>query len=609
MISFTVQTIHHMAHPYSFAALTLSLLLTTQLIAQGDTCTTALPVVTGVHLANGPNTGDAGPCGSGQDGDWYVYTPTFTGTITISSCHPLNTLADDDTYLKVMIGSCDTLECIAYNDDAGGNICSGNSFASYLEVDVEAGEDYFIVWTDVFDGNPFYWELNECVGTVAGVTFDDNNDNGVRDTDEGHVNVMLLVQPGSHYIYSGQDPYSFCSEFGAHTISVPTPPLYHTAVPPTRSYDITAQGQQVLGADFAFQSTPGIYDASVSLFGWNPWIGNNTTLNVAYANIGTESIGATVTLTLDPLTSYVSASVPATTVAGQVITWDLGSLAEGTAGNIQVTIYTSPAAAPNAPVMQAVNLSTSSSDFDATNNVDELHGFCTTSFDPNDKAVNTPSMTPAEVAEQEKLEYTIRFQNTGNAPAVNVVIRDMLDSGLDLSTFEMVGATHPYGLTLLDNEAIWTFEGIMLPDSSTDQLGSQGALHFRAAPKSTLILGDVVSNRADIYFDYNEPVLTNTVETVVALSTTLAERDMVNGMTVHPSPSDGHISLRWTMTSAQHGQILIMDALGRTVHTQSVMGNTSSQGTNLDLSSLSAGTYVASMRHGDHEARTRFVIR
>jgi uncharacterized repeat protein (TIGR01451 family) len=26
------------------------------------------------------------------------------------------------------------------------------------------------------------------------------------------------------------------------------------------------------------------------------------------------------------------------------------------------------------------------------------------------------------VIEQQKLEYTIRFQNTGNAPAVNVVI-------------------------------------------------------------------------------------------------------------------------------------------------------------------------------------------
>lgn len=580
-------------------------------MAQGDTCTTALPVVTGIHLANGPSTGNGSGganCGGGQNGDWYVYTPNFTGTITITSCHPLNNQQDDDTYLKVLTGACGALDCIGYNDDVGSAGCPGYSFASFLEVDVTAGENYFILWTDVFDSGPFYWELNECMGTVTGVTYDDNNDNATRDAGEGQVDVMLLVQPGNQYVSSGSDPYSFCSELGSYTISVPNPPLYHVPVPATRSFTIAAQGDQVVGADFAFQSTPGIYDASVSLFGWNPWIGNNTTVNVHYANVGTETVNATVTLTLDPLTSYVSSTPTASSTSGQTITWSLGALAEGAAGNIQVTILTATTAAPNAPVLHSASISTTETDINALNNSDTLPGICTTSFDPNDKQVGKAQITPQEVVDQEKLEYTVRFQNTGNAPAVNVVIRDILDADLDLSTFEMVGATHAYSLSILDGEAVWTFQDIMLPDSTTDLLGSQGAIHYKVAPRSNLILGDVISNRADIYFDYNEPVLTNTVETVIALSTGLDEEMLANAFTIHPSPSTGLVTVRWTAGEIDRASILIMDATGRTVRTFSALNNELRNGMTVDLSDLAKGAYVAWMQADGTEAHTRFVI-
>jgi uncharacterized repeat protein (TIGR01451 family) len=603
-----------MHHSYAYRTLLaagLFLLSTWAVRAQGDTCTTALPVISGVHLADGPNSGDGQggvtACGGGQDGDWYVYTPSFTGTITITSCHPLNNNMDDDTYLKVLTGACGALTCIGYNDDMGGS-CVGYGFASFLEVDVTAGQDYFIVWTDVFDSDAFYWELSECAGTVTGVTYGDANSNGTREAGEQQVDVMLEIQPGGMFRYASTDPYSFCSDLGTYTVTVPNPPLYHTVVPASQSYTIAAQGDQITGLDFALQPTPGIYDASVNLWGWNPWIGNNTVLHVSYANIGTETVDATVALTLDPLLSFVEATVEETSVSGQVVTWDLGPLAPGAAGTITVTIFTAITAEPNEAVSNSVAITTTQTDINAANNNDVLNGIATTAYDPNDKRVDFQTITPDDVAEQKPLEYIIRFQNTGNAPAVNVVIKDSLDGDWDLSTFEMIGATHPYTVTVNNEVAIWTFANIFLPDSFVDPLGSIGSFSYRMAPKSTLVLGDQLTNRADIYFDYNDPVLTNTTVTTVALPTGIDAVNVNNGLRMHPSPSNGLVNITWTRADVTNAQLIVLDALGRVSATVPLNQLAAQSTRTIDLSNLAPGTYTAWLQGTGVEARSRFVI-
>lgn len=591
---------------YARVLFTVVLLLPLNLLAQGDTCTTALPVISGVHLADGPTSGSPSPnCGGGQDGDWYSYTATFDGTIIITSCHPLNNNMDDDTYLKVFSGTCDDLTCIAFNDDAGAQNCPGYGFASRLEIPVTAGTEYFIVWSDVFDEDAFYWELRECAGTVTGTTYRDLNSNGVRDTDEPQVDALLGIEPGGSFSYSGNDPYSFCSDLGSYTISVVQPPLYHTTVPATRSYTIAAQGDQITDMDFAFQPIPGMYDGAVSLWGWNGWIGNNTLLQLHYTNPGTEPIEATLDLEIDAQQSFVSASVDPTTVNGQQVSWNLGLLAPGASGHIVATIHTAVTTPPNAPLASTATLVITENDVDASNNVDVLAGIATTSFDPNDKQVNAVSITPEEVSEQKVLEYTIRFQNTGNAPAVNVVIKDSLDADWDLSTFEMTGATHPFTLTVNNEVAIWTFANIMLPDSSTDPLGSQGSLHYRMAPKNDLMLGDQLSNRADIYFDHNEPVLTNTTVTTVELNTGLAQNAHGTAILVSPSPSTGAIRLRWSSDAFDRALLVVRDALGRQVHEQrlSFQGNGA-----VDLSHLPDGSYTLLLQGNERSAWSRVVI-
>jgi hypothetical protein len=108
-----------------------------------------------------------------------------------------------------------------------------------------------------------------------------------------------------------------------------------------------------------------------------------------------------------------------------------------------------------------------------------------------------------------ELHYTIRFQNTGTYLAENVVIRDTLPLALDILTLRMGPASHPYTYTASGNGILeFTFSGINLPDSASNEPGSHGLVSFSIEPMLPLTLGEEITNVADIYFDFNPPIHT-----------------------------------------------------------------------------------------------------
>ncbi|MEZ5038387.1 MAG: hypothetical protein R2828_00780 [Saprospiraceae bacterium] len=135
------------------------------------------------------------------------------------------------------------------------------------------------------------------------------------------------------------------------------------------------------------------------------------------------------------------------------------------------------------------------------------------SFDPNDKRVQ-PDREENEnyTLFTEELEYTVRFQNTGNDTAFLVVIRDTLDQNLDWSTFRPFSASHPYEVVLNEKIGVltFTFDNILLPDSISNEAGSHGFITYTIRPKTGLAEDTPVRNRAGIYFDRNPPIITNT---------------------------------------------------------------------------------------------------
>ncbi len=149
------------------------------------------------------------------------------------------------------------------------------------------------------------------------------------------------------------------------------------------------------------------------------------------------------------------------------------------------------------------------------------------SFDPNDKQGFPLGINDThDILPNQDLEYLIRFQNTGTDTAFTVVIRDTLDKNLNIFSIEDGASSHSavfkmYGPRILE----WTFNNILLPDSTTDLKGSNGFVSFKVSQVNDLAKGTEIKNKAAIYFDYNEPVITNqTVHTINPCINTLNMR-------------------------------------------------------------------------------------
>jgi uncharacterized repeat protein (TIGR01451 family) len=166
------------------------------------------------------------------------------------------------------------------------------------------------------------------------------------------------------------------------------------------------------------------------------------------------------------------------------------------------------------------------------------------SFDPNDKTGYPFGYGDKHFIDQNQdIDYTIRFQNTGNDTAFKVVIRDTLDTRfLDLSSIEFGASSHRYEPTLYDKNILqFTFDNILLVDSFRNEPASNGYVRFRIKQKKDVLIGSKINNSAAIYFDYNPPIITNialhTVGKPILLTTKIGE---INGgniaVQVSPNP-------------------------------------------------------------------------
>jgi len=112
------------------------------------------------------------------------------------------------------------------------------------------------------------------------------------------------------------------------------------------------------------------------------------------------------------------------------------------------------------------------------------------------------------------LDYLIRFQNIGTATALTARIDDFIEDQLDLTSFQLLGMSHYGEVRFKEGRLIvFFFDQIML-NSSTDLEASQGYVSFRMRTISGLHLEDEIDNLVSIYFDFNEPIITNTASTV-----------------------------------------------------------------------------------------------
>lgn len=256
-----------------------------------------------------------------------------------------------------------------------------------------------------------------------------------------------------------------------------------------------------------------------------------TKVRLFYKNNGSTTVSGTVTLNYNPnQVVYNTATVapdPGATTANSY-TWNYTNLLPFETRFIDVDFNINlPGGGANAvnsgDLISYTTTITPAVDVDSTNNSHIFTTVVVNAYDPNDILCFQGDKISIDQVPDE-LVYRIRFQNTGTASAVNVVVKTFLDAGLDIDTFTPISASHDYKVQLSNtNKVEFIFENIQLPDSTSDEPASHGWIFYKIKPLSSSVLGDDFDATANIYFDFNPPIITNTFNTEVAVETTITD--------------------------------------------------------------------------------------
>jgi uncharacterized repeat protein (TIGR01451 family) len=238
-----------------------------------------------------------------------------------------------------------------------------------------------------------------------------------------------------------------------------------------------------------------------------------------------------------------------------------------------------------------VTASVTNPEADLVNNSFTYQRMVTGSYDPNDKTALTSSRESSEIYYidgDEWIDYTIRFQNTGNDTAFFVVITDTLPSTLDPATFLNGAASHTHSVSLSGQGILrWNFPNILLPDSNTNEPRSHGFVSFRIRPKQSVLPGTIIENIANIYFDFNPPIITEPSVLVAEFSTGVTHQADSPGMLLMPNPTDGMLVVH-VEEEGVAGRLRLLSMDGRMMLDQRMNGHR----TELDLTELGAAMYL-----------------
>ncbi len=268
--------------------------------------------------------------------------------------------------------------------------------------------------------------------------------------------------------------------------------------------------------------------------------GFDATYQLVYKNKGNQTLSGNINLVFDDaVLDFVSANPALSAQTLNTLNWSYNNLLPFESRTIDFTLnVNSPMETPAVNIDDVLHFTASidpvSGDETTADNTFAFAQTVIGSFDPNDKiCLEGNTITPEKVGDY--LHYIIHFQNSGTAAAENIVVKDVIDTTkFDIASLQLISASHPYETKVTGDKIEFIFENIQLPAEIDNEPASHGFVAFKIKTKSDLVLGNTVSNKADIYFDYNFPIITNTAVTTVSV---LGVNEFENkSVSVFPNP-------------------------------------------------------------------------
>lgn len=472
----------------------------------------------------------------------------------------------------------------------------------------QAGQFYIIMTTN-YSNQPGYIKITEtgqsqgeidCTGLRL-TAFLDSNSNGVKDAGESNFTL-------------GQFNFERNNDSVVHHITSPTGVHRIYDINATNTYDLSYTVDSAYSAYYNVSATAfvnvsvvagaGLQDYSFPITATSPYNdveiviipdqaprpGFLYTNTIQYTNVGSQTVASgQVIFHHDPAVSIASVSQAGTTPVSNGFSFSYTNLAPFETRSITVVMQvpTIPGVQLGELLENHAEISPFAGDATPENNDSHSNQVVIGSYDPNDiteshgNQILFSSFTSADY-----LYYTIRFENSGTASAININVIDELDPQLNAESVRMVSASHNYILDRVGNQLSWRFENVLLPPAVAGSDDGHGYITFKVKPAPGYAVGDIIPNSANIYFDFNPAIVTNVFNTEFVSA--LAVNEFTNsGFTVYPNPANTMLNITMrnddTIRSVKlldiSGKIIISRS-GSPISTEAV-----------DVSEVAAGVY------------------
>ena len=469
----------------------------------------------------------------------------------------------------------------------------GNSSAHWTH----GGLGTYVVYTGlspVFLPNGFTVYKN----TLRGFIYDDANHNGKYDAGEsGAANVDLIVQPGNILASTDNSGIFQVSVDTGNYTSTPIVPQYASSFT-KKSIKASSTGNSAVDSiSFGVEYPQKVYDAQIDISAPANARRHPIMYWLTAYNEGDDSVHTTIKFLPDTGLSfdYSDTSIfgKDSSMSGDTIIWsnvNIGARQTLTETRYYTANY--PRVPTNTILVSRVWITSKEHDTIPANNYDQALTAITGSFDPNDKEVSPANFIPTSPIE---LKYTISFQNTGTDTAFIVVVVDTLDPALNIETFRIVASSNKYTYSIDNRVLTVTFSNINLPDSTTNEVKSNGFFKYGIMQDSGMALNSTISNLANIYFDYNLPVATKTVVNTVNndsfyhnVTTAIVPVSAGSSSSVRLYPNPTNNSIHIDAGKQNIRSVTITDITGRAVYVQQ---NMSVKTTSVSMATLPQGMY------------------
>lgn len=324
-----------------------------------------------------------------------------------------------------------------------------------------------------------------------------------------------------------------------------------------------------------------------------------------YKNKGNSLLDGDIVLNFDDDYMDYSSAIPnPTSIATSILTWNFLQLLPFETREIDFSIQYNLPTDPNYP-LNAGNLVTLSTiinpivgDNNLIDNSFEIIETVLNSYDPNNKICLQGDTIELDTV-GEYVHYIIRFENIGNANANNVVIKDIINTqDYKMETLQTYKSSHNYTTKISNyNEVEFIFENIDLP---FDNENNDGYILYKIKTKDNLIVGDLIENNAEIYFDYNFPIITNVASTEVVENNLSLVENNLNQFITYPNPANNILNIQGKTVFES---VTVFDINGRLLKTIT----SKNKKVTLDVSSLSQGLYFLEIKSRKSKQTLKFI--